>query len=773
MNRDNKIDYLILKEIEKKVFWLSTYIIHYANNIRKKEDDLKVGGHQASCASAVSILVVLYFKILKKFDKLAVKPHASPVFHAIQYLLDNQDVNNLINFRKLNGAQAYPSLTKDKPNVDFSTGSVGLGGAMTIFSSIVQDYLIDNKLLEIGKKGKMIALFGDAELDEGNVYEALLEGAKYNLRNCWWIIDYNRQSLDGIIHDRFFEKIINLFKLMGWNVEILKYGEKLSSLNNVSGGKEILEWIDQCPNDLFSALTFQGGEEWRRYLEEDFKNNKKVSLLLKKFNDEELHDLMTNLAGHDIQTLDKTFSLHLESDIPTCFICYTVKGFGLPLEGHKDNHSGLMNNSQFNNFKEIMKIRSGREWDKLEGLNLSRKVFEKIISSNAFHKKSKLYESQKIPIPSTYEIKFKEYISTQETFGIILNDFGKSKYPFSANVITTSPDVTVSTNLGGWVNQKDIFSTSSQEDIFKEKKVSSAQKWKRTSKGQHFELGIAENNFFLLLASLGISNKLFGTKLLPIGAIYDTFIGRGLDALNYATYIDSRFIMVGTPSGVTLSHEGGAHQSLITPSIGIAQPNLLYYEPSYADELAFLFLWALEYIQNEDGCSIYFRLSTKKLYQPKRVLSINNKSDILKGGYWLKKPSEECEVVILCTGVIVGEVMECTKNMSDDEIKIGVIEIISPDKIYKEWEDSKKSSNRISHIEGLLTDINKNLPLVTIIDGHSSALSWIGGVFGHKIFPMGVNKFGKSGDLQEIYEYTKIDVKSIIDNVAKVIIETE
>ena len=272
----------ILKDLERKVSWFSNYIIHNANYLRIKEDDLKVGGHQASCASVVSILVVLYFKVLNKLDRVAIKPHASPVFHAIQYLLNNQSLDNLKNFRKINGAQAYPSSTKDFCNVDFSTGSVGLGGAMTIFSSIVQDYLSCNDFLKVNNKSKMISVFGDAELDEGNIYEALLEGAKHNIENCWWIIDYNRQSLDGIIHGKLFEKLINLFKLMDWDVHILKYGKKLQRLKRLKGGIKILKWIDDCPNDLFSALTFQGAKAWRNTLQDDFKNNNDVLKIINK-----------------------------------------------------------------------------------------------------------------------------------------------------------------------------------------------------------------------------------------------------------------------------------------------------------------------------------------------------------------------------------------------------------------------------------------------------------------------------------------------------------
>ncbi len=762
--------FTILQQIEKKISWLSNYIIHNANYLRTKDDDLKVGGHQASCASVISILVILYFKVLNKFDRIAIKPHASPVFHAIQYLLDNQKLENLKNFRKLNGSQAYPSKTKDFCEVDFSTGSVGLGGAMTIFSSITQEFLIDNDFIKHTAARKMISIFGDAELDEGNVYEALLEGAKHDIKNCWWIIDYNRQSLDGIIHEKLFEKIIKLFQLMDWKVEILKFGKKLEGLKSIKGGKDILDWIDDCPNDLFSALTFQGGSEWRKTLKKEFVNNKDVLKIIDKHNDDKLHDLMTNLAGHDLHSLDEAFSSNLNNEKPTCFICYTVKGFGLPLAGHKDNHSGIMNEEQFDFYQKSMGINKGKEWSKTEGIKISTKIFESILSKNPFYKTKRELQDQKIEINGFDFISFKEKISTQEAFGNLLHEMGKGSDSNLKRIVTTSPDVTVSTNLGSWVNQRNIFRHENKEDLFKKKNVFSAQKWKYNKKGQHIELGIAENNLFLLLATLGIADKLFGVRLIPIGTIYDTFIGRGLDALNYATYIDARFILVGTPSGVTLSHEGGAHQSITTPNIGISQPNLLYYEPSFADELNLLFLWATKFIQDTNGCSVYFRLSTKKLLQPKRKLTQEVKSDIIMGAYWLGE-SDRHDVIIICTGVIIAEVIKCRRELNNDNVKVGILVVTSPDKIYKDWEKANRSLDYNSHIENKLKNVDKETPLITIIDGHSSALSWIGAVRGHKVFSHGVNKFGQSGDLKEVYGDTNIDFKSIIDSIARIFIK--
>ena len=217
----------ILSELERKILWLSTWTIHHANHLRAEEDAIKVGGHQASSASLVSIMTALYLGVLKPQDRVAVKPHASPVFHAIQYLLGNQTREKLEAFRAFGGAQSYPSRTKDTDDVDISTGSVGLGVAMTAFTSLTQDYLAAKGLRDANRLGRMIALVGDAELDEGNIYETLIEGYKHGLRNTWWIIDYNRQSLDGVIREGLYTRFEEMFRAVGWDVVTLKYGRKM------------------------------------------------------------------------------------------------------------------------------------------------------------------------------------------------------------------------------------------------------------------------------------------------------------------------------------------------------------------------------------------------------------------------------------------------------------------------------------------------------------------------------------------------------------------
>ncbi len=767
------IDLKTLKDVEKKISWLSAWMIHNANNIRPSMDGIKVGGHQASSASIISIMVALYFKILNSEDRVAVKPHAAPVFHSIQYLLGNQTLDKLEKFRAFGGAQSYPSRTKDTDDVDYSTGSVGLGGAITIFGSLIQDYVAQHNFVSKNfRHGKMVALLGDAELDEGNIYEALLEGAKQNVRNCWWVIDYNRQSLDAVVADKLHLKIDELFASMGWRVITLKYGKKLQSLSKIKGGNEILNWIDNCPNDLYSALSYMGSKGWREHLNIDLKNNKDSINIIKSLSDEELNETMSNLAGNDVEAVLEAFIEADNDDIPTCFIAYTIKGFGLPLAGHKDNHAGLMNNEQMESYKNNLNIKNGQEWDYYSGLDSSEDIIKDFLSKNSFYKGQKrLFRDQEINVPNKLHYKNSQSSNTQEVFGRILNEIGKNESDLSKRIVTFSPDVTVSTSLGGWVNQKQIYNREHKEDIFHNEKVVSAQKWHASPNGQHFELGIAENNLFLALGAAGLSDKMFGASLIPIGTIYDTFISRGLDALNYAVYQDSRFLLVATPSGISLGPEGGAHQSIITPLIGIGQPNLLMFEPTYADELEVILRYTFSHMQRPEGSSVYIRLSTRNIPQITREINKSLEGEILSGGYWLEKPKNKSNITIVFSGVMAPEVLEAIEILKEDMLDVSVLSITSADRLYKNWKEAQKQrsmGNKIlSRIEELFLDTLSESVIVTLIDAHSSSLTWIGGAVGKKTVSLGVDEFGQSGNLQDLYNHYDIDADAIVDACAQ------
>lgn len=774
-------DLAILRELERKVLWLSSWTIHAANHLRASQDGLKVGGHQASSASLATIMTALYFRVLRPQDRVAVKPHASPVFHAIQYLLGQQSQEKLASFRGYQGAQSYPSRTKDADDVDFSTGSVGLGVAQTLFSSLVQDYVRAHGWGGERPEGRMIALVGDAELDEGNIFEAILEGWKQGLRNCWWIIDYNRQSLDAVIREGLWARYEALFRAFGWDVVILKYGSLLETAFREPGGEKLRQWIDQCPNQLYSALVFQGGAAWRKRLLDDIGDQGAVTRLIEARSDAELARLMTNLAGHDLPTLTEAFGA-IDHDRPTCIIAYTIKGFGLPFAGHKDNHAGLMTPAQMETFRAAMRVRPGHEWDRFEGLELPADTLQAFLDRVPFAQAgARRLKAAPVAVPERLEVAIQGVMATQTGFGALLNEIARGDTAFARRIVTTSPDVTVSTNLGPWVNRRGLFAREAMVDLFKKERIPSTFAWDYSPKGQHIELGIAEMNLFILLSALGLSHAINGERLLPVGTLYDPFIARGLDALNYACYQDARFILAATPSGITLAPEGGAHQSIGTPLIGLAQDGLAAFEPAFVDELSAILAWAFAYIQKdgdgapsertwlreETGGSVYLRLSTRPIEQPKRAMTPELAEAIIDGAYWLRRPGPNCQIVVAYAGAVAPEAIQAVGLMAEDRRDVGLLAVTSADRLNAGWSAAQRARERglvhaRSHIERLFADLPSHCGIVTVIDGHPATLAWLGAVAGHRVRPLGVEHFGQTGSIEELYRHYGIDANAIV-----------
>ena len=754
------IDFARLRQVEARLLWLSHWMIHHANHLRQNDDDIKVGGHQASSASMVSILTALYFAALRPEDRVAVKPHASPIFHAMQYLMGNLNLELLKNFRGYGGAQSYPSRTKDADDVDFSTGSVGLGVAMTSFASLIQDYVSTKQWGSNVKLGRMVALMGDAELDEGNIYECLQEGWKHNLRNTWWVIDYNRQSLDGIMHEGLWEHAEKIFTAYGWDVIRLKYGVLQRAAFDEPGGKKLKDWIDDCPNQDYAALTYMGGKVWRERLLNDLGDQGDFTEFLDRRSDDELGCLMENLGGNCVETMAKEFA-EINHNRPVCFLAYTIKGWGTPIAGHKDNHGGLMTPNQMQKWQSSMGIRGGREWDRLEAV-ADKAGFQRWLDQVPFFQsKNRRFDDVIFRVPSLALDKSKS-ASTQASFGKILDTIARGDDEIAERIVTLSPDVSGTTSLGSWINRKKLFSRQPIRDAFKDAKIPSTAKWEFDSSGQHIELGIAEMNLFLALAAAGLSSSLFGKRLLPIGTVYDPFVCRGLDALNYACYQDSRFMIIGTPSGVTLAPEGGAHQSIVTPLIGMGQDGLTSFEPAFTDELSVIMEWGFSHMQLDDGGSVYLRLSTKPVEQPQREMIPELATDIIKGAYWLRKPGPNCELVIAYQGVIAQEAILAAGHLGEFRRDIGVLAITSADRIYAEFKTQSHNLNKTSHIETLLADVPNYAKILTVIDGHPATLTWLGGVRGNPTISHGVDHFGQTGQINDLYKHFAIDHESLV-----------
>lgn len=759
-----------LRLIEERLRWLACWTIHHANHVRESDDGLKVGGHQASSASMTAIMAALYFHALGPNDRVAVKPHAGPVLHAIHYLLGTQSREKLEAFRGFGGAQSYPSRTKDTIPVDFSTGSVGLGVAITAFASLIQDYLVAHGLMPAEEAGRMVALMGDAELDEGNIYECLIEAAKHDIRNCWWIVDYNRQSLDATSADRMFRRFDEIFAACGWRVITLRYGKMLEAAFREKGGKALKGWLDEVSNADYSALTYLGGAAWRERL---LKEAPAAKPILDARDDDALASLLTNLAGHDMDALVEAFDA-ARDDVPTLFIAWTVKGYGLPFAGHKDNHAGLMNPGQIAALREKMGVPEGEEWAPWAGLGgNSGEAARALVEGSRIARAKRKRAWHQADVPAIAAPAGEEQ-STQAAFGKILLDLSKAGGALADRIVTTSPDVTVSTNLGAWVNQRGLFRRQEMADVFAAAKIPSAQKWAGRPAGQHVELGIAENNLFLMLAAMGLAGDLFGERLLPIGTVYDPFIARGLDALNYACYQDARFMLVATPSGVTLGPEGGAHQSINPPLIALGQPGLRHYEPAFVDELAAMMEEGFRLLQDPAGESVYLRLTTRSIAQAPRE-DDGWKAGALAGGYWLRAPAEGAGAALVYSGAIAPEALAAWEALREDVPGLGLLAITSPDLLHRGWSAARasrwKGRAQPSHVESLLAPLAPGAGLVTLLDGAPASLSWLGGVRGQRVSPLGLDRFGQTGSLADLYREYRLDMDAIVEAAAELFLD--
>ena len=771
----------VLEAIQDRVLWLSTRMIDYANADRPNVDGIKVGGHQASSASMVSILTALYFDFLDSEDRISIKPHASPVFHSIQYLLGNLDQDYLKKLREAGGLQSYPSRTKDPDTVDFSTGSVGLGAVAPLFAAVTRQYVDSH--FGPRPKSRFISVIGDAELDEGNIWEALADPITTNLGNVMWIVDFNRQSLDRVIPGVRIAQWRAQFEAAGWHVKEVKYGSKLSKVFEGSNSQKFKLWFDQIPNEQYQSLFGLTPEAARiRFLEGSPDG---VSQFLDNYSDEELFEILTDLGGHDISSLLETFKeCDAVEDKPSVVFAYTIKGWHLPIAGDKRNHSAQISKKQIDELRTLMGLSASNEWSKFEpGSAEDSLCLSRAHSLKRASKKAEIVAD----FPHTTGIAPTGSSSSQEAFGRVLTELSRNE-EIRPYLVTTAPDVATSTNLGGFINRHGIFN----KDVKPEWNDNSIQKWVEGPKGQHIELGISEMNLFTLLGQLGISGDISDQPLIPIGTVYDPFVLRGLDAFIYSVYSGAKFIVAGTPSGITLAPEGGAHQSTITPSVGVELPGVVLMEPAYAQSLDWLLCDALAHVAGAkkntapdlrpNELAFYFRLTTRSLdqqpfYEAKqRIGEATLRSQVLAGAYKLvdgrsalnKQDNHLAPVVYLASsGAVMPEVLAAAKQLALEGVIAHVIDITSLGRVFGSWQRTLKQGIRTAttpSLPGVLrTTFTEKAPIVSIHDGSSHAMAWLGSALGMPQVAMGVDNFGQSGNIPDLYAIHDLNAESIIN----------
>ena len=760
----------VLAQIQQRVLWLATRMIHEANHVRPNPDGSKVGGHQASSASLVTIMTALYFHYLQAADRVAVKPHASPVLHAIHYLLGQLSRDYLTTLRAYQGLQAYPSRSKDPDPVDFSTGSVGLGAVAPAFAALAYQYARDHFGGE--RERRFVALVGDAELDEGNVWEALLDQALNGVGNILWIVDLNRQSLDRVIPGIRQTQLAHLFEGCGWRVLEAKYGRRLEASFARPGGAALRRRIDDMPNEEYQALIRLPGAALRSRLA----NSAPVVAVLDGFHDDDLPGLLQNLGGHDLETL-----LELLAEVdqrPTVLFAYTIKGWGLPMAGHPLNHSMLLDPAEIDALREQAGLTPEGEWD---GFAPDSPAGQLCAAAAARLFPARPTPARRLPaaiVPADLDLPDSGEQNTQQSFGRALVALSREQR-LAERLVTLSPDVAASTNLAGWVTKAGVYAPQPRIDF--EAQAELGRSWQYGPQGRHIELGISEMNLFMALGAFGLSAELFGEHLIPIGTVYDPFVLRGLDAFIYGLYGGARFIIAGTPSGITLSPEGGAHQSTITSSVGSELPNLHFYEPAYTRELAWMLLAALaDCCDVADGRATYLRLSTRPVDQAPfhaalaRLGADRLRAQVLAGGYrlrdWQAQPDRgqpEYLVHLAATGAMLPEALAAADMLAGEGIPANVLNLTSPRRLYETWQATSwgRSARSAAHdpLAWLIPPRERRAPIVTVNDGASHALAWLGSVFGTLAVPLGVDQFGQSGARADLYRHYGIDAPAIAD----------
>jgi pyruvate dehydrogenase E1 component len=747
----------VLREIERRVLWLSTAVIHHANRVRPNPSGMKVGGHQASSASMVSIMTSLWFRHLRPADRVSVKPHASPVLHAINYLLGELDEAYLPTLREFGGLQSYPSRSKDPDRVDYSTGSVGIGATAPIWGALARRY-VENTLGGAGT-GRQYSLLGDAELDEGAVWEAILDPGVAELGEVVWIVDLNRQSLDRVVPNIAAERLQGMFASAGWQVLSLKYGQVLTDLYTRPGGEELRARIDTMSNPEYQRLLRCTADQLRTRLPGD---SEPITALVADLDDETLMAAIRNLGGHDLTALDEAFE-SIEDTRPTVIFAYTIKGYGLPIQGHPQNHSSLLTTDQMTELARRLDMRLDEPWQRFpDGTEAAR-----LCADTALRLRRPAQEITEPPaLPTDIGRTPTGIATTQAALGRVLLDLTREAPAAAARVITVSPDVSSTTNLGGWVNKVGVWSARERVDWFADD-AETILHWREKPTGQHIELGIAETNLVGLLGELGATWSRWGQPLLPIGVLYDPFVERALEPWSFGIYAGGQSILVGTPSGVTLAPEGGAHQSITTPSIGIEQPGCVSYEPAFAIDVEWTLLASLARLGRPDGKSAYLRLSTRPVDQQLADMPTDpaarerRRRQVVAGAYLLRR-SERPAVTIAAMGAMLPEALAAATRLTADGTPADVVCVTSPGLLFEALLARQGSGEGPSWILDQAFPAARATPLVTVLDGHPHTLAFLGTINQVPTVPLGVTRFGQVGSVADVHRYHGIDTDSIV-----------
>jgi pyruvate dehydrogenase E1 component len=749
-----------LLQIERRVLWLATSIVHHANKVRPNTSGIKVGGHQASTASMVSIMTSLWFTQLRAEDRVSVKPHASPALHAINYLLGTLDEKYLTTLREFGGLQSYPSRAKDPDAADYSTGSVGIGATAPIWGAVSRRYT--ESITGIPSRGRQYSLLGDAELDEGAIWEAILDSSVADLGEIVWIVDLNRQSLDRIVPNIAAGKIEKLFDAAGWQVITLKFGHLLEELMSRPGGDALRRRIVDMSNPEYQRLLRCDAQELRARLAGSGEDASAISGVVDGLDDATLLRAIRNLGGHDLDALRAAYAT-IDDSRPTVILAYTVKGYGLPIEGHPQNHSSLLSPEQYAELATDLGESIDAPWRRFAADSAAGRL--------AAAAAARLARPAFVPtapprVPTDLGHTPTGSGTTQAALGRALIDLTRVAPDAARRVVTVSPDVSSSTNLAGWINKVGVWSTQERKDWFDDD-AETMLHWRERPTGQHIELGIAEVNLVSLIGELGSTWSRWGQTLFPIGTIYDPFVERALEPWSYGIYAGGQSILVGTPSGVTLAPEGGAHQSIKTPSIGLEQPQCISYEPAFVLDVEWTLLAAMGQLGRPGGKSAYLRLSTRPVDQklanvPDDPAARERRRRQVVAGAYVLRAVDKPRLSVVGMGAMVSETLEAADRLTSLGIPTEVICVTSPGLLFDAVQARNGQDDGSDWILDQVFPREHSAPMVTVIDGHPHTLSFLAGINHVDSRNLGVSHFGQSGDVGDVYRYHGIDTESIV-----------
>ncbi len=754
------VDREALVEIEKRVLWLSTAMVHHANRVRPNPTGLKVGGHQASCASMVSIMTSLWFEQLRPGDRVSVKPHASPVLHGINYLLGELAEKYLTTLREFGGLQSYPSRAKDPDPVDYSTGSVGIGATAPIWGAIARRY-VDTVFGDAGT-GRQYSLVGDAELDEGAVWEAILDTSVAELGEIVWIVDLNRQSLDRVVPNIAAGRLEAMFSAAGWQVITVMFGRLLEDLFTRAGGRALRSRILTMPNPEYQRLLRCDAAALRVRLPGNGSHAGEIASLLDDLDDDTLLRAIRNLGGHDLDTLRGAYE-QIDDTRPTVIIAYTIKGHRLPTQGHPQNHSSLLTIEQYEQLAAELGMDPAHPWVRFDPDSIPGRVCA--AAAQRLHRESVELVTAPV-IPADIGRTPAGVSTTQAALGRALLDLSRLAPDAAKRVVTVSPDVSSTTNLAGWLNKVGVWSPNERRNWFDDD-AETIMHWREKPTGQHMELGIAETNLVGLMGELGATWSRWGQPLFPIGVMYDPFVERALEPWSYGIYAGGQSILVGTPSGVTLAAEGGAHQSIKTPSIGIEQPGCVSYEPAFAVDVEWTLLDSISRLGRPDGSSSYLRLSTRPVDQTLAGVPTDpaarerRRRQVVAGAYPLRR-AEQPAVMLVGVGAVITETLAAADRLAELGLDADVVCVTSAGLLFEAVQARRGLADGPSWILDQVFPPDRAVPMVSVLDGHPHTLAFLAGINRVPAAALGVTRFGQVGSLDDVYRYHGIDTDSIV-----------